>query len=77
MNALAAGDCRRATRHTSAIGHVRRFGPIGRSSTGGPAISPTDLGMTATPRPLEVRSRTAAISVQMNALRGSRPSSVS
>ena len=64
-----------ATRQTSAIGHVRRLGPVGRSSIGGPAISATDRGITATPRPLDVRSRTAAISVQMNALRGSSPSS--
>jgi MFS family permease len=72
-NALPAGVWRRSARQIRAIGQVRRSGPIGRSSIGGPASSAIVRGMTAMPRPLLASVRTAAISVQMKALRGCRP----
>jgi hypothetical protein len=63
MKALPAGVWRRATRQTSAIGQVSGSGPIARSSIGGPGCSAAERGITATPRPLLARPRTAAISV--------------
>jgi hypothetical protein len=72
-NALAAGGWRRPARQTSAVGQVSSSGPTGRKVIAGPGSAAIERGSTATPRPLETSARTAPISVQMKALRGSSP----